>query len=89
MYKSVLSMVNGAMRRQVICNNIEELEKLFESGQLEEVEFKDRKNKILSLIDKLPESDKEINAEAYTKIKKNLDNMERMLTERLSNNYEK
>ena len=61
-YKSALHDVNTLMTEKSIISTIDQIEGLLKTGQINENEFKKKRERVLSLIEKLPLSYKKHNA---------------------------
>ena len=83
--KSALSTVNTLMREKSIIETIEQIEASIKTGQINKREFKKKKERILSLIEKLPasykEHYKEHNAKGLKDIEAYLDSVESTVVE--------
>ena len=76
MIESALNTINTLMKQKSIFETIGQIEGLLKTGQISKKEFKKKKERILSLIDKLPADYKKNNGRSIREIKKYLDNME-------------
>lgn len=76
MIESALNTVNTLMKQKSIFETVGQIEGLLKTGQISEKEFKKKKERVLSLIDKLPADYKKNNSKSIREIKKYLDNME-------------
>lgn len=74
--KSALHDVNTLMTEKSIISTIDQIEGLLKTGQINENEFKKKKERILSLIEKLPLSYKKHNAKGIAEIKKYLEDVD-------------
>lgn len=74
--KSALHDVNTLMTEKSIISTIDQIEGLLKTGQINGKEFKKKKERILSLIEKLPLSYKKHNAEGISEIKSYLDDVD-------------
>jgi hypothetical protein len=75
-YKSALHDVNTLMTEKSIISTIDQIEGLLKTGQINENEFKKKRERILSLIEKLPLSYKKHNAKSIAEIKKYLEDVD-------------
>ena len=75
-YKSALYDVNTLMKEKSIISTIDQIEGLLKTGQINENEFKKKRERILSLIEKLPLSYKKHNAKGIAEIKKYLEDVD-------------
>jgi hypothetical protein len=76
MIESALNTVNTLMKQKSIFETVGQIEGLLKTGQISEKEFKKKKERVLSLIDKLPADYKKNNSKSIREIKKYLDNIE-------------
>lgn len=74
--KSALYTVNTLMTEKSIISTIDQIEGLLKTGQINGKEFKKKKERILSLIEKLPVSYKKKNNKGLKEIEEYLDNVE-------------
>lgn len=74
--KSALYTVNTLMTEKSIISTIDQIEGLLKTGQINGKEFKKKKERILSLIEKLPTSYKKKNNKGLKEIEEYLDNVE-------------
>lgn len=74
--KSTLHNVNTLMTEKSIISTIDQIEGLLKTGQINGKEFKKKKERILSLIEKLSLSYKKHNAKGISKIKSYLDDVD-------------
>ena len=74
--KSALYTGNTLMTEKSIISTINQIEGLLKTGQINKREFKKKKERILSLIEKLPVSYKKKNNKGLRKIEEYLNNME-------------
>lgn len=74
--KSALHDVNTLMTEKSIISTIDQIEGLLKTGQINGKEFKKKRERILSLIEKLPLSYKKYNAKSIRKIKSYLDDVD-------------
>ena len=74
--KSALYDVNTLMTEKSIISTIDQIEGLLKTGQINENEFKKKRERILSLIEKLPLSYKKHNARNIAEIKKYLEDVD-------------
>lgn len=75
-YKSALHDVNTLMTEKSIISTIDQIEGLLKTGQINKNEFKKKRERILSLIEKLPLSYKKHNARNIAEIKKYLEDVD-------------
>lgn len=75
-YKSALHDVNTLMTEKSIISTIDQIEGLLKTGQINGNEFKKKRERILSLIEKLPLSYKKYNARNIAEIKKYLEDVD-------------
>ena len=68
--------VNTLMTEKSIISTIDQIEGLLKTGQINRKEFKKKRERILSLIEKLPLSYKKHNAKSIRKIKSYLDDVD-------------
>ena len=74
--KSALYTGNTLMTEKSIISTINQIEGLLKTGQINKREFKKKKERILSLIEKLPVSYKKKNNKGLRKIEEYLNNVE-------------
>ena len=74
--KSTLHDVNTLMTEKSIISTIDQIEGLLKTGQINGKESKKKRERILSLIEKLPLSYKKHNAKGIRKIKSYLDDVD-------------
>ena len=74
--KSALHDVNTLMTEKSIISTIDQIEGLLKTGQINGNEFKKKRERILSLIEKFPLSYKKHNAKGIAEIKKYLEDVD-------------
>lgn len=79
--KSALSTVNTLMKEKSIIETVEQIGILLNTGRINKRVFKKKKERILSLIEKLPTSYKEHNAKGLKEIEEYLYNVESKVVE--------
>lgn len=78
--KSALYAVNTLMTEKSIISTIDQIEGLLKTGKINKREFKKKKERILSLIEKLPTSYKEKNNKGLREIEEYLDSVESVVS---------